>query len=90
MQQKEKFLVIIFHHIFLHLFTISLDIFRPFPGFKTVRLIPREKKNGERVIFCFADFENTYQTTLVINTLQVLIGLIIYLCRDIDLIEMIF
>ncbi len=49
----------------------SLDIFRPFPGYKCVRLIPRETKTGERVLFCFADFENTLQSTLVINTLQV-------------------
>ena len=34
-------------------------IFRPFVGFKTVRLIPREKRHGEKVILCFADFENT-------------------------------
>lgn len=34
-------------------------IFRPFIGFKTVRLIPREKRQGERVMLCFADFENT-------------------------------
>lgn len=46
-------------------------IFRPFPGFKSVRLIPREKKPGEKVIFCFADFDNKMQTTIVINTLQV-------------------
>lgn len=45
-------------------------IFRPFVGFKTVRLIPREKRHGEKVILCFADFENTLQTTIVINTLQ--------------------
>lgn len=45
-------------------------IFRPFMGFKTVRLIPREKRQGEKVILCFADFENTLQTTIVINTLQ--------------------
>ena len=44
-------------------------IFRPFLGFKTVRLIPREKKPGEKVILCFADFESTLQTTVVINTL---------------------
>jgi len=49
----------------------SLDMFRPFPGFKSVRLIPRDKKNGEKVIFCFADFDNSLQTTMVINTLQV-------------------
>jgi len=34
-------------------------IFRPFVGFKTVRLIPREKRQGEKVMLCFADFENT-------------------------------
>mmetsp|Transcript_32882 Transcript_32882/g.32103 ORF Transcript_32882/g.32103 Transcript_32882/m.32103 type:complete len:103 (+) Transcript_32882:679-987(+) len=44
-------------------------IFRPFPGFKSVRLIPKEKKPGEKVNFCFADFENPFQTTLVINSL---------------------
>lgn len=46
-----------------------VDIFRPFPGFKSVRLIHREKKPGEKLILCFADFENPFQTTLVINTL---------------------
>lgn len=50
-----------------------IDIFRPFPGYKSVRLIPREKRPGEKVIFCFADFDNKFQTTLVINTLQVII-----------------
>ncbi len=49
----------------------SLDIFRPFPGYKRVRLIPRDTKSGGRVLFCFADFENALQATLVINTLQV-------------------
>lgn len=47
-----------------------LDIFRPFPGFKCVRLIPRETKNDGTVLFCFADFETSVQTTIVINTLQ--------------------
>jgi len=50
--------------------TLSLDIFRPFPGFKSLRLILRDKPGGEKVYFCFADFENVLQTTLVINTLQ--------------------
>ena len=48
----------------------SSDIFRPFRGFKSVRLIPREKGPDEKVILCFADFENALQTTIVINTLQ--------------------
>lgn len=56
-----------------------VDIFRPYPGFKSVRLIPREKKPGEKVIFCFADFENSFQTTLVINTLQVCLLLLFIL-----------
>ena len=41
-------------------YQFSLDIFRPYPGFKSVRLIPREKNSGEKVIFCFADFENAF------------------------------
>ena len=64
-------------HIFLSnqsnfLCRVYIDIFRPFSGFKSVRLIPREKKPDEKVILCFADFENPFQTTLVINTLQVI------------------
>eukprot|EP00347_Sterkiella_histriomuscorum_P007844 403347348 len=45
-------------------------IFRPFLGFKQLRLIPRDTKDGQRVHFAFADFESVYQTTMVINTLQ--------------------
>jgi RNA recognition motif-containing protein len=44
-------------------------IFRPFPGFKSVRLITREK-NGQKSLICFADFEEVSQSTLCINTLQ--------------------
>lgn len=36
------------------------DIFRPFRGFKSVRLIPREINPEEKVILCFADFENAF------------------------------
>jgi hypothetical protein len=39
-------------------------------GFKGLRLIPRETKDGQKVHFAFVDFENTQQTTMVINTLQ--------------------
>jgi hypothetical protein len=47
-------------------------IFRPFKGFKAVRLIPRDKKGDklEKTVLCFADFESSLQTTIVINTLQ--------------------
>lgn len=44
-------------------------IFRPFPGYKSVRLITREK-NGQKSIICFADFEDISQSTICINTLQ--------------------
>lgn len=44
-------------------------IFRPFPGFKSARLIVKDK-NGEKSIICFADFEDVYQSTICINTLQ--------------------
>lgn len=33
-------------------------IFRPFVGFKSVRLVPREKNPDEKLMLCFADFEN--------------------------------
>lgn len=44
-------------------------LFRPFPGFKSVRLISREK-NGGKSLICFADFESILQSTICINTLQ--------------------
>jgi RNA recognition motif. (a.k.a. RRM, RBD, or RNP domain) len=44
-------------------------IFRPFPGFKSVRLITREKA-GEKSMICFADFDDILQSTICINTLQ--------------------
>jgi RNA recognition motif-containing protein len=44
-------------------------LFRPFPGFKSVRLITKDKK-GEKSILCFADFEDIIQSTICINTLQ--------------------
>lgn len=44
-------------------------IFRPFPGFKNARVISREK-DGIRSLICFADFENAYQSSVCINTIQ--------------------
>jgi hypothetical protein len=44
-------------------------IFRPFTGFKSVRLIAKEK-SGEKTLICFADFNNILQSTVCINTLQ--------------------
>lgn len=45
-------------------------VFRPFPGFQEVRLIKKETKSGRQFYFCFVDFENSYQSTIAINTLQ--------------------
>lgn len=44
-------------------------ILRPFPGYMSSRLIVREK-NGKKTVMCFSDFENVYQATLCIHTLQ--------------------
>ena len=44
-------------------------IFRPFPGFITVRLVTK-MKNGYKKLICFADFENSFQSTICIQTLQ--------------------
>ena len=44
-------------------------IFRPYPGFRGLRLIEKEK-NGKKTIICFADFDNIIQSTVCINTLQ--------------------
>lgn len=44
-------------------------LFRPFPGFRSVRLISRDK-NGQKSLICFADFEDIVQSTVCINTLQ--------------------
>ena len=44
-------------------------IFRPFPGFKKLRLIPKEK-NGVKSFICFVDFEDSIQSTICIDTLQ--------------------
>ena len=42
------------------IFFLLIDIFRPFKGFKSVRLIPREINPDEKVVLCFADFENDF------------------------------
>ncbi len=39
---------------------LFLDIFRPYIGFKGLRLIPRETRDGKKVHFAFADFENVH------------------------------
>lgn len=49
-------------------------IFRPFQGYKTVRIVPGKPNESEpkelrkEELMCFVDFESTLQTTAVINT----------------------
>ena len=45
-------------------------IFRPFPGFIQARLIPKLTKNGRKYYFCFIDFENHWQASIALQTLQ--------------------
>ena len=45
-------------------------IFRPFPGFQCVRLIPKTANNNRNYYLCFVDFENALQATIAMSTLQ--------------------
>lgn len=47
-------------------------IFRPFPGFQTVRLLKRESTQYPNKTFhlCFIEFDNKYQATCAMNTVQ--------------------
>ncbi|KAJ4879601.1 nucleotide binding [Raphanus sativus] len=47
-------------------------IFRPFPGYKEVRLVTKDSKhrNGDRIILCFVDFENPACAATARNALQ--------------------
>jgi RNA recognition motif-containing protein len=45
------------------------DIFRPYPGFKAVRLIRKEARNGRQFYFCFVDFDSKISSTIAMETL---------------------
>jgi RNA recognition motif-containing protein len=45
-------------------------IFRPFPGFVNARLISKKTREGRKFFFCFVDFENKKQASIVLHTLQ--------------------
>jgi len=46
-------------------------IFRRFPSFLSVRILPRESKTSNRTVnLCFVEFENKYQATMAMMTLQ--------------------
>ena len=46
-------------------------ILRPFPGFRSCRIKETKKEqNGKKNLICFGDFDEVYQATICINTLQ--------------------
>jgi len=53
--------------------SLNSDIFRPYPGYICSRLIHKEAENGRRFYYCFVDFENPIQSTICLQTLQVLL-----------------
>ena len=61
MPKKEKSPVVLRH----------TDIFRPYPGFLSARLIIKEAKSGRKFFYCFVDFENSVQATIALQSLQV-------------------
>ncbi|TVU04710.1 hypothetical protein EJB05_47841 [Eragrostis curvula] len=52
----------------------SADIFRPFVGFREVRLVNKESRHpgGDPHVLCFVDFDNPAQATVALEALQVL------------------
>lgn len=44
-------------------------IFRPYPGYIQVRIIPKEK-NGKKFNLCFVDFDNEFNSTRAKNALN--------------------
>lgn len=73
MQMKEKshvFYLSFFSFSFKNvLILIKIDIFRPYPGFIRVRLIPKEA-NDKKFFLCFVDFDNEYNSTKALNGLN--------------------
>lgn len=46
-------------------------ILRPFPGFRNCRIKETKKEqNGKKNLICFGDFDEVFQATICINTLQ--------------------
>lgn len=47
-------------------------IFRPFPGYQSLRLLAKESKQSQTrfYILCFVEFDNKYQATFAMNHLQ--------------------
>ena len=55
-----------------HSFTSSLDIFRPFVGYKEVRLVSKESRHrgGDPLILCFVDFTDPACAATALSALQ--------------------
>jgi RNA recognition motif-containing protein len=50
----------------------SKDIFRPFPGYQSLRILTKESKQNPSRLYnlCFVEFDNKYQATFALNHLQ--------------------
>ncbi|CAH2067657.1 unnamed protein product [Thlaspi arvense] len=50
----------------------GLDIFRPFVGYREVRLVTKDSKhrNGDPIVLCFVDFTNPACAATALSTLQ--------------------
>jgi hypothetical protein len=50
----------------------SADIFRPFVGFREVRLVNKESRHpgGDPHVLCFVDFDSPAQATIALEALQ--------------------
>jgi hypothetical protein len=53
-------------------FTFPQDIFRPFVGFREVRLVSKEARHpgGDPILLCFVDFETASQAAIAMDALQ--------------------
>ncbi|RLN13474.1 nuclear speckle RNA-binding protein A [Panicum miliaceum] len=53
-------------------FTFPSDIFRPFVGFREVRLVNKEPKHpgGDPIVLCFVDFAEATQAAIAMDALQ--------------------
>ncbi|ONK59217.1 uncharacterized protein A4U43_C08F4180 [Asparagus officinalis] len=52
--------------------TFSVDIFRPFVGFREVRLVNKESRHagGDPLVLCFVDFATANQAAVALEALQ--------------------
>jgi antibiotic biosynthesis monooxygenase (ABM) superfamily enzyme len=62
-QRSERWPVIFFFEM--------KDVFRPYPGYQTARLITKEAKNGRKFYYCFVDFDSNSNASICKDSIQV-------------------